>query len=48
MTSTNPDARRAARALVLQGLYQRQLSRNADDAIWRQLLESEDFAAADA
>ncbi len=48
MTSTNPEARRAARALVLQGLYQRQLSRNADDAIWLQLLESEDFAAADA
>mgnify|MGYP003558709183 CR=1 FL=1 len=48
MTSTKPEARRGARALVLQGLYQRQLSRNADDAIRLQLLESEDYASADA
>jgi N utilization substance protein B len=48
MTSTKPEARRGARALVLQGLYQRQLSGNADDAIRLQLLESDDYAAADA
>jgi N utilization substance protein B len=40
MTSTtSPDARRRARELVLQGLYQRQLSGNADDAIRQQLDE---------
>ena len=34
MTSTSsPSARRRARELVLQGLYQRQLSGNADEAI---------------
>jgi N utilization substance protein B len=48
MTSTTPDPRRAARALVLQGLYQRQLSGNADEAIRLSLLESDDFAHADA
>ena len=48
MTSTKHDARRGARTLVLQGLYQRQLSHNADDAIRLQLLESDDFASADA
>jgi N utilization substance protein B len=48
MTSTKHDARRGARTLVLQGLYQRQLSRNADDAIRLQLLESDDFPSADS
>jgi N utilization substance protein B len=47
MTSTNPESRRGARALVLQGLYQRQLAGNADEAIRLQLLESDDYAAAD-
>jgi N utilization substance protein B len=47
MISTKPEARRGARALVLQGLYQRQLSGNADDAIRLQLVESDGFAAAD-
>jgi N utilization substance protein B len=45
MTSTSPRARRRARELVLQGLYQRQLSGNADDAIRVDLLED---AAGDA
>ena len=48
MTSTTPDPRRTARELVLQGLYQRQLSGNADEAIRLSLLESDDFAHADA
>lgn len=40
MTSTSsPEARRRARELVLQGLYQRQLSGNADDAIRAQIDE---------
>ena len=39
MTSTTPSARRRARELVLQGLYQRQLSANADAMIEQQLLE---------
>lgn len=47
MTSTKPETRRGARALVLQGLYQRQMSGNADDAIRLQLSESDDYAAAD-
>ena len=47
MTSTTPRARRRSRELVLQGLYQRQLSGNADDTIGRQLLEQEDAADAD-
>lgn len=46
MTSTNPKRRRA-RELVLQGLYQRQLSGNADDAIRLQLFESERAVDAD-
>ena len=37
--ATNARHRRRARELVLQGLYQRQLSGNADDAIRLQLLE---------
>lgn len=47
MISTTPNARRRARELVLQGLYQRQLSGNADDAIARELAASDDFAEAD-
>jgi N utilization substance protein B len=39
MTSTTPSPRRRARELVLQGLYQRQLSGNADDAIRRDMVE---------
>ena len=46
MTSTNLKRRRA-RELVLQGLYQRQLSCNADDAVRLQLFESESAADAD-
>jgi len=41
MTSMTPEARRRARILVLQGLYQRQLSGNADDAIGAQLVEDD-------
>jgi N utilization substance protein B len=41
MTSTTRDGRRRARELVLQGLYQRQLSGNSDDAIRLHLLENE-------
>jgi N utilization substance protein B len=48
MTSTKPDPRHAARELALQGLYQRQLSGNADEAIRHSLVESESFASADA
>ena len=48
MTSTKPDPRHAARELALQGLYQRQLSGNADEAIRHSLVESETFASADA
>jgi N utilization substance protein B len=47
MTSTKPDPRRGARELVLQGLYQRQLSGNADEAIRLSLVESDAFAAVD-
>ena len=47
MTSTTPSARRRARELVLQGLYQRQLSSNADAMIEQQLLEHDDGDAAD-
>ena len=47
MTSTTPSARRRARELVLQGLYQRQLSANADGVIEQQLLEHDDETAAD-
>ena len=43
-----PDPRHAARELVLQGLYQRQLSGNADEAIRLSLVESETFPAAGA
>ncbi len=42
MTSMTPEARRRARELVLQGLYQRQLSGNADDAIREQFGEGGD------
>jgi N utilization substance protein B len=47
MTSTTADSRRRARELVLQGLYQRQLSGNADDAIAAELLEDDAAARAD-
>jgi N utilization substance protein B len=47
MTSTTPSARRRARELVLQGLYQRQLSANADAMIEQQLVEHEDAQGAD-
>jgi N utilization substance protein B len=47
MTSTTPKPRRRARELVMQGLYQRQLSGNADDTIGQQLLEQEDAGDAD-
>ena len=40
--------RRRAREFVLQGLYQRQLSGNAGDAIRAQLAEAGGFAKADA
>jgi N utilization substance protein B len=39
--------RRRAREFVLQGLYQRQLSGNAPDAIRAQLAEASGFAKAD-
>ena len=47
MTSTTPKPRRRARELVLQGLYQRHLSGNADDTIGLQLLEHEDAGESD-
>ncbi|HVF64350.1 MAG TPA: transcription antitermination factor NusB [Casimicrobiaceae bacterium] len=47
MRSTKPDERRRARELVLQGLYQRQLSGNADEAIRGDLLETDDANGAD-
>lgn len=47
MTSTKPNPRRRARELVLQGLYQRQLSANADAAIEQQLVEHEHAPDAD-
>ena len=40
-------ARRRAREFVLQGLYQRQLSGNAHDAIRAQLVDATGFAKAD-
>ena len=40
--------RRRAREFVLQGLYQQQLSGNANDAIRAQLAEASGFARADA
>lgn len=45
MTRSNP--RRVARELVLQGLYQRQLSGNPADAIRTQLEEGDRFPRAD-
>lgn len=48
MNSTRADPRRGARELVLQGLYQRQLSGNSDEAVRLSLLESDTFAAVDA
>lgn len=47
MTSPKANARRRARELVLQGLYQRQLSGNADDAIAHELAASEGSDEAD-
>jgi transcription antitermination protein NusB len=46
MSAATP--RRRARELVLQGLYERQLSRGADDAIAASLTESPGYARADA
>ena len=40
-------ARRRARELVLQGLYQRQLSRNDDDAVRVDLAASQGYSRAD-
>jgi N utilization substance protein B len=48
MTSTKTSPRRRSRELVLQGLYQRQLSGNPDEAILVQLVESDAHARADA
>ena len=47
MTSTTPDGRRRARELVLQGLYQRQLSGNDAALIGRQLVEQDEAGEAD-
>lgn len=47
MTSTKLNPRRRARELVLQGLYERQLSGNDEDAIRRQLLDSVEAIDAD-
>lgn len=46
MSAVTP--RRRARELVLQGLYERQLSGGADDAIAASLTESPGYARADA
>ena len=51
MPSTTPsrsNARRRARELVLQGLYQRRLSRNDADEVRMQLAESPGYERADA
>lgn len=48
MTSTRADPRRGARELVLQGLYQRQLSGNSDEAVRLSLVESDTFATVEA
>ena len=51
MPSTTPsrtEARRRARELVLQGLYQRRMSRNTPADVRAQLAESEGFERADA
>ena len=45
--STRPNARRRARELVLQGLYERQLAEGDDAAIAASLETSRDFASAD-
>ncbi|MEO8487915.1 MAG: transcription antitermination factor NusB [Betaproteobacteria bacterium] len=47
-TTSRASARRRARALVLQGLYQRRLSRNASADVRADLVASEDFARSDA
>ena len=44
---TAPTPRRRARELVLQGLYERQVSAGADDAIFASLTESKGHARAD-
>jgi len=44
---TAPTPRRRARELVLQGLYERQISAGADDAIFASLTESKGYARAD-
>jgi transcription antitermination protein NusB len=45
---TRASPRRRARECVLQGLYQRQLSANAPDAIRAQIAEATGFAKVDA
>jgi N utilization substance protein B len=47
MSSMKISPRRRAREFVLQGLYQRQLSGNAPDAIRAQVMEAAGFAKAD-
>lgn len=44
---TAPTPRRRARELVLQGLYERQISAGADDAIFASLTGSKGYARAD-
>src|SRR5689334_17523359 len=46
--SMRSSPRRRAREFVLQGLYQQQLSSNADEAIRAQLTEASGFSKADA
>jgi len=45
---TGAGSRRRARELVLQGLYERQLSGGSDEAIASSLRSSREFASADA
>jgi len=45
--ATRPGRRRRSRELVLQGLYQRQLSGNTVEAVRAQLVEAAGFARAD-
>jgi len=47
-TRTKTSARRRARQFVLQGIYERQLSGNAADAVRAQLVQATGFGKADA